>query len=693
MSHTTGMHAHGVLFLSLLFVALAALLFVPAAAQQAGPVDAAKPVPPFTPQNTRASEAVPATHLQKASTDLTPPAPVFSTGSIPSGGTFAILTAVGDLNGDGSPDIVVVNQCVMSFMTCETDGGSLSVLLNNGTGGFTYPIATYSTGGNYPYGVAVTDVNHDGKLDVVVGNSCSLGVFPNCLPIAMLLGNGDGTLQAAQPYPGSFSGLGGGSSSVTVDVNGDGIPDLITLGTTTVNVQLGNPDGTYQPAVSFDAGGYYPNVITVADVAGEGKPDLLIANTCINQPSCPNGGGSVGVLLNYSQYTATSTTLISSENPSRSGQAVTFTATVTAYSGSVPDGENVTFMNGTTVLGSAALTGGTAVLTTKTLPVGTLNITASYAYDGTYGASTGQLSQLVKAIHGYPTTLTLTANPNPAYAQAVTLSAVVTSTGGTIPDGEIITFHSGTTVMGTASTVGGVATLVIPWGFVPTTYHIQATYPGDATFQASTGTVTAVVYGNPSATYLLSDSPNPSIYGQAVSFFVIVSANSAQYPPPPPPTGEVRFMWDGSSIGSATLSGIPPAVSQATFTISTLNADTFPIQVVYSGDSLYAPSTSSVTSQVVLQATSSAMLTSSANPSAFGQAVTFTAKITSPTVVAKGPVIFTAGTAILGTVELSSGAARLTTSSLPAGTTTVTVTYNGDSNIAKSSASVAQVVQ
>ena len=75
------------------------------------------------------------------------------------------------------------------------------------------------------------------------------------------------------------------------------------------------------------------------------------------------------------------------------------------------------------------------------------------------------------------------------------------------------------------------------------------------------------------------------------------------------------------------------------------------------------------------------------------QAITFTAKITSPTVIPSGPVTFKAGTTVLGTAQLSSGKAIFTTSTLPVGSTVVKVTYNGNSNINGSSASVTQTVQ
>jgi ribosomal protein L30E len=131
----------------------------------------------------------------------------------------------------------------------------------------------------------------------------------------------------------------------------------------------------------------------------------------------------------------------------------------------------------------------------------------------------------------------------------------------------------------------------------------------------------------------------------------------------------------------------------ATLTRSNLNADTFPLTAVYNGDTSNLGSTSTVVNQVVEQTTSKATLTSSPNPSAQGQAVTYTAKISSPTVIPTGPVTFTSGKTVLGTAQLSGGKAKLVISSLPVGSTKVSVTYYGDSNITRSSGSVTQTVQ
>jgi len=195
--------------------------------------------------------------------------------------------------------------------------------------------------------------------------------------------------------------------------------------------------------------------------------------------------------------------------------------------------------------------------------------------------------------------------------------------------------------------------------------------------------VAKIASGGVSLTTLASGL-NPSIYGQKVTWTATVTSSGSVTP-----TGTIKFTSSGITIGSATLnsSGV------ATLTRSNLNAATYPLKAVYTGDAANLGSTSTVVNQVVLETTSKARLTSSPNPSTQGQAVTFTATISSPTVIPTGPVTFTAGTTVLGTAQLGGGKAKLLIPSLPVGSTKATVKYNGDSNIAKSSASVIQTVQ
>ncbi|MGA2389729.1 MAG: Ig-like domain repeat protein [Candidatus Sulfotelmatobacter sp.] len=190
-----------------------------------------------------------------------------------------------------------------------------------------------------------------------------------------------------------------------------------------------------------------------------------------------------------STLTSTTTTLSSSVNPSTYGQAVTFTAVVNSSLGHPPNGEIVTFKEGSTVLGTGKLSGGTATVTTSTLSKtsgGTETIKATYAGDSSFATSTS--AGLGQAVNAASTTTTLASSTNPAnFGQGVTFTAKVTPKySGTVTGS--VAFYNGSTKLGAATLSSGVAnytTTKLPAG----SDQITAVYNGISTFLTSTSAV------------------------------------------------------------------------------------------------------------------------------------------------------------------------------------------------------------
>ena len=160
----------------------------------------------------------------------------------------------------------------------------------------------------------------------------------------------------------------------------------------------------------------------------------------------------VTLLLSESLLAATTTTLTSLPNPSAYGQAVTFTAVVTP---APPDGETISFMKGTTVLGTGTLSGGSTSFTISTLPAVTNSIKAVYGGDSNLPGSTSKMVNQV--VSKAPTTTALAASPNPSkFGQSVTFTANVTPQFGGKVTGTV-TFYDGTTALKTIGLSAGAA--------------------------------------------------------------------------------------------------------------------------------------------------------------------------------------------------------------------------------------------
>jgi Bacterial Ig-like domain (group 3)/FG-GAP-like repeat len=358
-------------------------------------------------------------------------------------------------------------------------------------------------------------------------------------------------------------------------------------------------------------------------------------------------------------------TVISSLNPSIVGQAVTFTA---AASSSATG--SITFLDGATILGTGTLTNGLATLTTSTLTVGAHTITVSYGGDTNNGAATsGPLTQVVnKATPVIPPPVVSNPNVPPNTPETIT---------ETVPPGVTgtVTFSDGGTTIGTAPIVGGIATITVP-SLPIGTNPITATTSGDANNNPATSSATTVTVSQTPVLVAPTVTPNNPAPNTPVTI---------TEPIPSGVTGPINFYDGGTLLGTGTISG-----GVATLTIPSLPVGTNQITATGINTTNNGTITSPPTTVTVAKATATVTLASSVNPSAPGQAVTFSATVQTG---ATGTITFLDGTTILGTGTINKGVASLTTSALTIGTHSITASYSGDTTYSAAVSSVlAQVV-
>jgi hypothetical protein len=536
---------------------------------------------------------------------------------------------------------------------------------------------------------------------------------------------GTGTLNGAGQATFTSSTLGVGAHSITAVYGGDTSFNTSTSaalaqtvsadGTSTIVTASANPS-VFGQAVTFTAtvtasapgAGTPGGTVTFRDGAttlgtrtlnASGQATFATSTLSLGTHTITasyNGSGSFSAstsatLTQTVSADGTSTIVTASANPSVFGQAVTFTATVTASApgAGTPTG-TVTFQDGTTPLGTGTLNAsGHATFTTSTLSVGAHAVTASYNASGNFGASTS--AALTLTVNTASTTTTTAASPtNSVFGRAVTFTATVTASapGAGTPTGTV-TFFDGTTTLGTgtvnAARQATFTTALLAVG----THSITAVYGGDSNFSTSTSAASSETVNKASTATTVASSANPSVFGQAVTLTATVTVNA---PGAGTPTGTVTFRDGATSLGTGTLN----VSGQATFTTSTLAAGSRSITAVYGGDSSFSASMSAAMTETVNKATTATTVASSANPSVFGQAVTFTAAVTEivPGAAPGGTVTFRDGTTTLGTGTLNaSGQATFTTATLSVTSHSITASYGGDSSFgASASAALAQMV-
>ncbi|MEU8823379.1 Ig-like domain-containing protein [Streptomyces sp. NPDC048636] len=287
-------------------------------------------------------------------------------------------------------------------------------------------------------------------------------------------------------------------------------------------------------------------------------------------------------------------------------------------------------------------------------------------------------------------TTVVTSAPNPSvFGETVTFTATVASVppGAFTPTGTVgFSVDSGTPVTVPVDGAGQASFTISTLSVGPHT--VSAAYSGDANLDPSTDSTIQQVDAAVTST-TLTVSPNPAVCGQAVT----LGATVATVPPGAVPTGSVTFIV--SADGPAVVAPLD-ATGHASITVPDLEVGAHLVAAFYSGDPGFGPSNSALVPLTVNQATSTVAFTATPDPSVCGEPVTMCAQVTveAPgTCTPTGMVTFsvTGGPTLSAELD-ATGQACVTTSALPVGTDTVTVTYSGDEGVAGASTTAAVTV-
>ena len=363
------------------------------------------------------------------------------------------------------------------------------------------------------------------------------------------------------------------------------------------------------------------------------------------------GNGPASSPVSVTLKSSTATSLTASPTSANVGVDVTLTATVT---GASPSG-SVEFFDGTTSLGTAAVSGGTAQIITGTLSAGARSITAAYGGDATNNTSVSSATTVTVVTVA---TVTLAASGStPSAGAPLTLTATVT---GNTPTGSV-EFFDGTTSLGTVALAAGEASIETS-SLALGSHSLTAVYSGDtlnttATSSAATVTVLTV------AGVAVAASTETPLVGDPVTLTATVTGNA--------PSGTVEFFDGVTSLGVVAVSGGTAAVAVPSFV-----AGDHSITAIYSGDAGNTTATSTVLTVNSSKTTATIALAASDETPFVDDPVTLTATVTgsSPT----GSVEFFDGVTSLGVVAVSGGTASVVLPGFAAGDHSITATYSGD---------------
>jgi hypothetical protein len=503
-----------------------------------------------------------------------------------------------DFDGDGNLDVIYATQSNAYILQGNGDGTFAPASVTKAplpfTGSSVYGPPTLTTG----------DFDGDGKQDFaalfsLIKNDLST---PSQSAIVAFYGNGDRTFSQATPqiYSRIYTDIFG------VDINRDHRSDVVLLGSSLFNSNLvvgilhGTAGRVLGPEANYDAGQGAGAV--VVDLNRDGLPDILAANYF--EQTVP--GDAVTVLLNLGVVTGT---LTANPEPSNAQQTFAITASLKPPATATLQGSFSFTIDGVPA-GQVAVTNNAATVTVTTpLSIGTHALAATWTGDATNdGLSlTGTHTVVASA-----TTTVLTSSANPStIGSSVTFTAQIKGLLSQAPSGSI-TFRDGTSVLSiitvpTTSTLGGTSGAVYSFTASALSYgshSITATYSGDFNNAGSTGSLTQVVQGSAVTQMIITASPNPAYQAQTVTLTTALATDSRVGVPP---SGMVQFFDGGSLLGVSTITK-----NKATFSTGSLALGDHTVTAQYAGDANY---TGTITAAVTVTILPSNLVLSSSSTS------------------------------------------------------------------------------